>query len=101
MQQHLIQFSFDVYQDSNALNSEDATLLNSAKEAIELSHAPYSRFQVGAAARLSNGIILKGSNQENASSLRVFVLKEFFCQFVLHYIQVSPLSIWQLVITIK
>ena len=57
MQQHIIQVSFDEYQDSNALNSEDATLLNSAKDAIELSYAPYSRFQVGAAARLSNCLL--------------------------------------------
>ena len=67
MQQHLIQVSFDEYQDINALNVEDANLLHAAREAIDLSYAPYSRFQVGAAARLSNGIILKGSNQENAS----------------------------------
>jgi cytidine deaminase len=67
MQQHLIQVSFDEYQDINALNSEDASLLQAAREAIDLSYAPYSRFQVGAAARLNNGIVLKGSNQENAS----------------------------------
>jgi cytidine deaminase len=67
MQQHLIQVSFDEYQDINALNSEDAALLHAAREATDLSYAPYSRFQVGAAARLNNGIVLKGSNQENAS----------------------------------
>jgi cytidine deaminase len=67
MQQHLIQVSFDEYQDISALNSQDAALLQAAREAIELSYAPYSRFQVGAAARLNNGAILKGSNQENAS----------------------------------
>lgn len=67
MQQHQIQVSFDEYQDSNSLNPLDAELLKSAREAIQLSYAPYSNFQVGAAARLSNGVILKGSNQENAS----------------------------------
>jgi cytidine deaminase len=67
MQQHLIQVSFDEYQDINALNSDDASLLQAAREAIDLSYAPYSRFQVGAAARLNNGVVLKGSNQENAS----------------------------------
>jgi cytidine deaminase len=67
MQQHHIQVSFDEYQDINALNVQDASLLRAAREAITLSYAPYSKFQVGAAARLNNGIVLKGSNQENAS----------------------------------
>lgn len=67
MQQHQIQVPFDEYEESNSLNQQDAALLEAAREAISLSYAPYSKFQVGAAARLSNGVILKGSNQENAS----------------------------------
>jgi cytidine deaminase len=41
--------------------------LQAANDAVELSYAPYSRFHVGAALLLSNGEIIKGSNQENAS----------------------------------
>ena len=67
MQQHSIQVSFDEYVDITTLNEQDAALLLAARESIDLSYAPYSRFQVGAAARLNNGVILKGSNQENAS----------------------------------
>jgi cytidine deaminase len=67
MQQHSFQVSFDEYEDITFLNDQDAALLFAAREAIDLSYAPYSRFQVGAAARLNNGVILKGSNQENAS----------------------------------
>jgi cytidine deaminase len=67
MQQHQIQVLFDEYQDSSSLKQDDAALLEAAREAISLAYAPYSKFQVGAAARLSNGVILKGSNQENAS----------------------------------
>jgi cytidine deaminase len=67
MQQHFIKVCFDEYQDVNELNEQDASLLLAAKEAIDLSYAPYSKFQVGAAARLDNGMIVKGSNQENAS----------------------------------
>jgi cytidine deaminase len=67
MQQHHIKVCFDEYQDINELNEQDASLLNAAREAIDLSYAPYSKFQVGAAARLENGMIVKGSNQENAS----------------------------------
>jgi len=68
MHKHQILVSFDEYLDINALNDQDALLLKTAREATTLSYAPYSKFQVGAAARLKNGIILKGSNQENASS---------------------------------
>lgn len=67
MQQHSIQVSFEEYEDITILNEQDAALLFAAREAIDLSYAPYSKFQVGAAARLNNGVILKGSNQENAS----------------------------------
>lgn len=66
MQQH-IQIPFEEFSDIDSLDSKDALLLVAAKEAIQLSYAPYSKFQVGAAARLQNGIIVKGSNQENAS----------------------------------
>ena len=67
MEKKLIQVYFDEYQDINHLKTQDASLLQAAREAIILSYAPYSKFQVGAAARLINGVILKGSNQENAS----------------------------------
>ena len=42
-------------------------LFISAKEAVKLAYAPYSKFYVGAAILLSNGEIVKGGNQENAS----------------------------------
>ena len=41
-------------------------LCNSALEAAK-THAPYSKFQVGAAIMLENGVVVKGSNQENAA----------------------------------
>lgn len=49
------------------LNSEDITLVMSAREATTLSYAPYSNFHVGAAVLLNNGEIVKGGNQENVS----------------------------------
>ena len=42
-------------------------LINKARQASELAYAPYSRFNVGAAAKLDNGEIHLGSNKENAS----------------------------------
>lgn len=49
------------------MNEEDAWLLNEAREVTQHAYAPYSHFKVGAIARLANGEIVAGSNQENAS----------------------------------
>lgn len=53
--------------DWDELTPEDRELVESAKKATETSYSPYSHFQVGAAARLANGVIFTGSNQENAA----------------------------------
>jgi cytidine deaminase len=60
-------FSFEVYDSVEGLAEEDAFLLNTARAATADAYAPYSRFRVGAAARLLNGEIITGTNQENAS----------------------------------
>lgn len=49
------------------LNDEEKKLVDAAKEASNRSYAPYSRFQVGAAVRLADGVLVSGSNQENAA----------------------------------
>lgn len=49
------------------LSNEDKELINAAKESTKNSYVPYSHFAVGAAARLANGTIVQGSNQENAA----------------------------------
>lgn len=49
------------------LTSEEQHLLRLAIEATDRSYAPYSKFHVGAAVRLDNGIELSGCNQENAA----------------------------------
>ena len=49
------------------LSPEEKILIDRAKEASNHSYAPYSRFQVGAAALLNNGEIIQGNNQENAA----------------------------------
>jgi len=61
------QFSYDVYNSMEELSEEDAWLLNEAQEVSQNAYAPYSNFQVGAVAKLANGEIVAGSNQENAS----------------------------------
>lgn len=49
------------------LPADDRQLIDAAKEATSRSYAPYSQFSVGAAARLDNGAVFAGSNQENAA----------------------------------
>ncbi|MBQ8916239.1 MAG: cytidine deaminase, partial [Alistipes sp.] len=44
---------------------EDCALVDEAVAATERAYAPYSHFQVGAAARLRSGRILTGSNSES------------------------------------
>ena len=42
-------------------------LIGAAKDMVKKSYAPYSHFHVGAALELSDGTVLTGNNQENAS----------------------------------
>ncbi|MDO4165499.1 MAG: cytidine deaminase [Bacteroides sp.] len=49
------------------LTTADQALMDAACEATRRSYAPYSHFSVGAAARLANGTVVSGSNQENAA----------------------------------
>ena len=53
--------------DFEELSEADRELIDKAKEATQTSYAPFSNFCVGAAARLSDGRIVTGSNQENAA----------------------------------
>ncbi len=55
------------YDSSEDLPKEDASLLKQAREVTQHAYAPYSNFKVGAVALLSNGSLVSGSNQENAS----------------------------------
>ena len=49
------------------LSEADRELVEAAKQATDGSYAPYSKFLVGAAVRLSDGSIFLGANQENAA----------------------------------
>ena len=53
--------------DYEELSEADRELIDKAKEATQTSYAPISKFCVRAAARLSDGRIVTGSNQENAA----------------------------------
>jgi cytidine deaminase len=60
-------FSYEVYDSIEDLKEEDAWLLKEAMDVSQNAYAPYSNFQVGAIAKLNNGEMVAGSNQENAS----------------------------------
>jgi cytidine deaminase len=51
----------------NELSGEEQQLVEAARQATLRSYAPYSHFSVGAAALLANGVIVTGTNQENAA----------------------------------
>jgi len=67
MKENKIEISYKVYDDLSELSKEDAWLLNEAREVTNQAYAPYSNFYVGAVAKLVNGEIVAGTNQENAS----------------------------------
>ena len=50
------------------LNADDRRLVQSAEDFLSHAYAPYSKFSVSAAALLDNGVIVNGTNQENAAS---------------------------------
>lgn len=60
-------FEYQLFENEQQLGKNLQKLLKASKEAVSLSYAPYSKFHVGAALLMSNGEIVKGSNQENAS----------------------------------
>lgn len=62
-----LKFTVEVYDSSDELNEEDAFLLSEARSVTQFAYAPYSNFQVGAVAKLVNGEMVSGTNQENAS----------------------------------
>jgi cytidine deaminase len=67
MQVREFQLSYEEYASDRELSETDAELLRLAREVTAQAYAPYSHFRVGAAARLQNGVIITGTNQENAS----------------------------------
>ena len=67
MNRETISFTFEVYDSVKELYAEDAWLLQEARKVTNQAYAPYSQFNVGAIARLTNGETVTGTNQENAS----------------------------------
>lgn len=67
MQKHKLSFEYEVFESAADLDPSDAALLEAARKVTAAAYAPYSQFNVGAVAQLSNGETISGTNQENAS----------------------------------
>ena len=67
MRKEEIKFGYEVYGNSDELNKEDKELMEAARAITAKAYAPYSKFLVGAVAKLENGETVSGTNQENAS----------------------------------
>ncbi len=67
MEKRQLSISYLQYETPGDLPGQDKRLLESAKNALRLAYAPYSRFRVGAAALLANNDIVEGANYENAA----------------------------------
>ncbi len=67
MQKEEYKFSVTTYDSIEELNQADSFLLSEARSVTQFAYAPYSNFQVGAVAKLTNGETVTGTNQENAS----------------------------------
>lgn len=62
-----IKIAYIEYASLEELPAQDRLLADAAIEAVTLSYAPYSNFNVGAAVMFEDGEIVKGANQENAA----------------------------------
>ena len=62
-----IKIAYMEYVSIEDLPAQDRLLADAAIEAMALSYAPYSNFNVGAAVMFEDGEIVKGANQENAA----------------------------------
>src|SRR6187200_2529288 len=67
MQEIKIETKLTVFETMAELPSEIQSLMEQAIGVRKNAYAPYSKFRVGAALLLDNGIVVLGSNQENAA----------------------------------
>lgn len=67
MKEIQIETKLSVFESFEELSQSEKEFMNQAIEIRKKAYAPYSKFQVGAAIVLDNGVVLQGSNQENAA----------------------------------
>ena len=62
-----ISFSYKEFDNNEELGTDDYDMVYAAREAARNAYAPYSGFRVGAAVRLESGVLIRGTNVENAA----------------------------------
>ncbi len=67
MKEITITSTMTIYENMEELPSDIHELMLQAIEARKQAYSPYSNFKVGAAIKLDNGVVVTGSNQENAA----------------------------------
>ena len=67
MKEIQIETKLSVFESFEELSQSEKDWMNQAIEIRKKAYAPYSKFLVGAAIVLDNGMVLQGSNQENAA----------------------------------
>jgi len=67
MSKKTLSFDYEEFSSVSEMLPEDQELVAAALEAQKGSYSPYSEFQVGAALKLDNGVVVKGANQENVA----------------------------------
>ena len=59
--------TIEAYDNHQDFTEQEQQLFATARKACLNAHAPYSKFQVGAAVLLADGQVFEGNNQENAA----------------------------------
>ncbi len=67
MKQLNLTIPVEVLENKAELSFDEQSLIEAAEKTCDQAYAPYSDFKVGAAVKLANGVIVTGSNQENAA----------------------------------
>lgn len=62
-----IELGFKKYRSVDELPAKDQLLIQKAKDLAKSAYAPYSGFRVASVALMSDGTLVNGTNQENAS----------------------------------
>ena len=62
-----IEITYLIHSSESSLNDSDKELVLRSREMTSTAYAPYSSFHVSAVARMENGALFHGTNQENAS----------------------------------
>lgn len=67
MEEVRIELVFNKFNSTNELSQSDRLIIEKAKILAKSAYAPYSGFRVASVALMSDGTVVQGTNQENAS----------------------------------